>query len=169
MWWQIISLVTFHFSIHPLQAFPHLQNTAMTAKLTKKFQERLHHSFVSFHSSSKRRPVCYLGNGHWGHNIWTILMWCVAEMYLQAKPSRLHCSHCDETYSLPQNGAIKLYKELRCPLDDFELVLWTSGARGKSYPLCPYCFSNPPFRDMKKGRTCMVTCFTSCSCSLLHG
>lgn len=71
----------------------------------------------------------------------------------QAKPSRLHCSHCDETYSLPQNGAIKLYKELRCPLDEFELVLWTSGPRGKSYPLCPYCFSNPPFRDMKKGRT----------------
>lgn len=69
----------------------------------------------------------------------------------QAKPSRLHCSHCDETYSLPQNGAIKLYKELRCPLDEFELVLWTSGSRGKSYSLCPYCFSNPPFRDMKKG------------------
>lgn len=74
-------------------------------------------------------------------------------MCLQAKPIRLHCSHCDETYSLPQNGAIKLYKELRCPLDDFELVLWTSGARGKSYPLCPYCFSNPPFRDMRKGTT----------------
>lgn len=71
--------------------------------------------------------------------------------FSQAKPSRLHCSHCDETYSLPQNGAIKLYKELRCPLDEFELVLWTSGSRGKSYPLCPYCFSNPPFRDMKKG------------------
>ncbi|KAF5894549.1 DNA topoisomerase 3-beta-1, partial [Clarias magur] len=70
--------------------------------------------------------------------------------YIQAKPSRLHCSHCDETYSLPQNGAIKLYKELRCPLDEFELVLWTSGSRGKSYPLCPYCFCNPPFRDMKK-------------------
>ncbi|CAB1319263.1 unnamed protein product, partial [Coregonus sp. 'balchen'] len=68
-----------------------------------------------------------------------------------AKPSRLHCAGCDETYSLPQNGAIKLYKELRCPLDEFELVLWTSGSRGKSYPLCPYCFSNPPFRDMKKG------------------
>lgn len=78
-----------------------------------------------------------------------------AKVYLQAKPSRLHCSHCDETYSLPQNGAIKLYKELRCPLDDFELVLWTSGARGKSYPLCPYCFSNPPFRDMKKGGSCL--------------
>lgn len=70
---------------------------------------------------------------------------------LQAKPSRLHCSHCDETYTLPQNGTIKLYKELRCPLDDFELVLWSSGSRGKSYPLCPYCYNHPPFRDMKKG------------------
>nr|BAA20009.1 topoisomerase-III [Homo sapiens] len=70
--------------------------------------------------------------------------------YIQAKPSRLHCSHCDETYTLPQNGTIKLYKELRCPLDDFELVLWSSGSRGKSYPLCPYCYNHPPFRDMKK-------------------
>ncbi|KAK2121181.1 DNA topoisomerase 3-beta-1 [Saguinus oedipus] len=73
--------------------------------------------------------------------------------YIQAKPSRLHCSHCDETYTLPQNGTIKLYKELRCPLDDFELVLWSSGSRGKSYPLCPYCYNHPPFRDMKKGQT----------------
>ena len=51
--------------------------------------------------------------------------------YVQAKPSRLHCSNCDETYSLPQNGNIKLYKELKCPLDDFELILWTTGVRGK--------------------------------------
>lgn len=27
-----------------------------------------------------------------------------------AKPSRLHCSHCDETYNLPQNGNIRIYK-----------------------------------------------------------
>ncbi|XP_061881674.1 DNA topoisomerase 3-beta-1 [Entelurus aequoreus] len=85
---------------------------------------------------------------------------------IQAKPSRLHCSHCDETYSLPQNGAIKLYKELRCPLDDFELVLWTSGARGKSYPLCPYCFSKPPFRDMRKNVGCNECTHPSCLHSL---
>uniref|UniRef100_A0A673WDS6 DNA topoisomerase n=1 Tax=Salmo trutta TaxID=8032 RepID=A0A673WDS6_SALTR len=86
--------------------------------------------------------------------------------YIQAKPSRLHCAGCDETYSLPQNGAIKLYKELRCPLDEFELVLWTSGSRGKSYPLCPYCFSNPPFRDMKKGMGCNECTHPSCQHSL---
>lgn len=86
---------------------------------------------------------------------WTLLtiqmFWRFAFSF-QAKPSRLHCSHCDDTYSLPQNGTIKLYKELRCPLDDFELVLWSSGSRGKSYPLCPYCYNHPPFRDMKKGK-----------------
>ncbi|XP_077457856.1 DNA topoisomerase 3-beta-1 isoform X2 [Stigmatopora argus] len=86
--------------------------------------------------------------------------------FILAKPSRLHCSHCDETYSLPQNGAIKLYKELRCPLDDFELVLWTSGTRGKSYPLCPYCYSNPPFRDTKKNVGCNECTHPSCQHSL---
>uniref|UniRef100_A0A8C7F042 DNA topoisomerase n=1 Tax=Oncorhynchus kisutch TaxID=8019 RepID=A0A8C7F042_ONCKI len=92
----------------------------------------------------------------------TLMMDC----FSQAKPSRLHCAGCDETYSLPQNGAIKLYKELRCPLDEFELVLWTSGSRGKSYPLCPYCFSNPPFRDMKKGMGCNECTHPSCQHSL---
>ncbi|XP_016287993.2 DNA topoisomerase 3-beta-1 isoform X3 [Monodelphis domestica] len=86
--------------------------------------------------------------------------------YIQAKPSRLHCSHCDETYTLPQNGTIKLYKELRCPLDDFELVLWSSGSRGKSYPLCPYCYNHPPFRDMKKGMGCNECTHPSCQHSL---
>ena len=51
--------------------------------------------------------------------------------FIQAKPSRLHCSNCDDTFTLPQNGNIKLYKELKCPLDDYELVLWTTGVKGK--------------------------------------
>ncbi|XP_066597941.1 DNA topoisomerase 3-beta-1 [Prorops nasuta] len=71
--------------------------------------------------------------------------------YIQTKPSRLHCAHCNETYNLPQNGNIRIYKELKCPLDDFELLSWSTGAKGKSYTFCPYCFNNPPFRDMKRG------------------
>lgn len=86
--------------------------------------------------------------------------------YIQAKPSRMHCSHCDDTYNLPQNGTIKLYKELRCPLDEFELVLWSSGSRGKSYPLCPYCYNHPPFRDMKKGMGCNECTHPTCQHSL---
>lgn len=51
--------------------------------------------------------------------------------FIQAKPSRMYCTNCDETYNLPQQGSIKLYKELKCPLDDFELVQWTAGGKGK--------------------------------------
>ncbi|XP_052821520.1 DNA topoisomerase 3-beta-1 isoform X2 [Octopus bimaculoides] len=81
---------------------------------------------------------------------------------IQAKPSRLHCSNCDDTYSLPQNGGIKLYQELKCPLDDYELVLWTTGTKGKSYPLCPYCYNNPPFKDMRKGSGCNECTHPTC-------
>jgi DNA topoisomerase-3 len=68
--------------------------------------------------------------------------------FIPLKPQRLYCAQCEEAYALPQNGTIKLYKELKCPLDGFELVLFSLGnseqAQGKTFPLCPYCFSNPP-------------------------
>uniref|UniRef100_A0A1B6MUV9 DNA topoisomerase n=1 Tax=Graphocephala atropunctata TaxID=36148 RepID=A0A1B6MUV9_9HEMI len=86
--------------------------------------------------------------------------------YIQAKPARLHCSHCDETYNLPQNGNVRLYKELKCPLDDFELLSWSTGVRGKSFPLCPYCYNHPPFREMKKGSGCNSCTHPTCPHSL---
>lgn len=100
--------------------------------------------------STPESSPCWIYCKFW--TLSTLHLFRIFVFCFQAKPSRLHCSHCDDTYSLPQNGTIKLYKELRCPLDDFELVLWSSGSRGKSYPLCPYCYNHPPFRDMKKGR-----------------
>ena len=91
---------------------------------------------------------------------------CVRYMKLvSAKPIRLHCSHCDETYSLPQNGTIKLYKELKCPLDDFELVVCSTGSQGKTTPICPYCYNNPPFPGMKKGMGCPECLHPSCKFS----
>jgi DNA topoisomerase-3 len=71
--------------------------------------------------------------------------------YIEAAPQRLYCPACDDTYSLPQGGKIMSYMDLRCPLDDFELVLFSTGAKGRAYPVCPYCFSNPPFEGMTKG------------------
>jgi uncharacterized membrane protein YgcG len=80
---------------------------------------------------------------------------CLRYMKLIAlQPQRLYCSTCEEIYALPQNGTIKLYKELKCPLDNFDLVLFSLGntekAQGKSYPLCPYCYNNPPSFKVKK-------------------
>ena len=111
--------------------------------------------------------------------------------FVDVKPMRLHCSTCSVTYKLPQNGHIKLYQELKCPLDKFELVMWTTGAKGKvkggtchivstfelscdclvfsyfkSYPLCPYCYNNPPFPDMKAGFSCLECSHPTCKHAL---
>ncbi|KAL3266012.1 hypothetical protein HHI36_010201 [Cryptolaemus montrouzieri] len=86
--------------------------------------------------------------------------------YIQAKPQRLHCPQCDETYSLPQNGTVKLFKELKCPLDEFELLSWTMGNKGKSFVFCPYCYNHPPFKDMKKGGGCNSCTHPTCPYSL---
>lgn len=88
--------------------------------------------------------------------------------YIQQKPSRLHCSHCDETYSLPIGGIVRVYRELKCPLDDFELLAWSSGggAKSRSYPFCPYCYNYPPFKDMLRGSGCNNCNHPTCSHSL---
>lgn len=86
--------------------------------------------------------------------------------YIQSKPSRLHCSTCDETYTMPVKGVVRVYRELKCPLDDFELLAWSNGAKGKSYPLCPYCYNHPPFRDMAKNSGCNSCPHPTCAHSL---
>ena len=83
---------------------------------------------------------------------------------VEAKPKRLFCSTCDETYNVPQSsGVLKLHQELKCPLDDFELVYFSAGAQGKSYVFCPYCYSNPPFPGMPAGSVCSACSHPSCT------
>ncbi|KAJ6723650.1 DNA TOPOISOMERASE 3-BETA-1 [Salix koriyanagi] len=69
--------------------------------------------------------------------------------YISSQPSRLYCGTCEEVYYLPQKGTIKLYKELTCPLDNFELLIFAmAGPEGKSFPLCPFCYNSPPFEGI---------------------
>lgn len=45
---------------------------------------------------------------------------------------------------------LQLYKELTCPLDSFELLLFSmAGPDAKSFPLCPYCYNSPPFEGIE--------------------
>lgn len=87
--------------------------------------------------------------------------------YIQTKPVRLHCTQCDETYPLPANGTVRAYKELRCPLDDFELLAFSSGSKGRSYPFCPYCYTHAPFKDMPKMSGCNSCTHPTCSQSMI--
>ncbi|KAF6163367.1 hypothetical protein GIB67_009607 [Kingdonia uniflora] len=100
--------------------------------------------------------------------------------YISVQPSRLYCGICEEVYYVPQKGSIKLYKELVCPLDNFELLIFSmAGPEGKSFPLCPYCYNNPPFEGIdtlfgtlgKLGKGAGMACFhcphPSCPHSLI--
>lgn len=60
----------------------------------------------------------------------------------------------------------RVYKELRCPLDDFELLAFSSGTKGRSYPLCPYCFVNPPFKGMPNNAGCNSCMHPTCPNSM---
>uniref|UniRef100_A0A5K4F1G8 DNA topoisomerase n=1 Tax=Schistosoma mansoni TaxID=6183 RepID=A0A5K4F1G8_SCHMA len=74
--------------------------------------------------------------------------------FIDSRPQRLHCSICNETYTLPQNGTIRPYKTEKCPLDKFELLCYTQGGKGRNMVFCPYCFSHPPFESMPKLSGC---------------
>lgn len=63
-------------------------------------------------------------------------------MHLRVTRDTSHKHTCTCT----QGGDIKLYKGLACPLDDYELLLFSlAGKDGKTYPLCPLCYNSPPF------------------------
>lgn len=57
-------------------------------------------------------------------------------------------------------------QESRCPMDEFEILIWSAGAKGKSYPLCPYCYNNPPFEEMQKFSGCNHCIHLTCSESI---
>uniref|UniRef100_A0A0A9WVC9 DNA topoisomerase 3-beta-1 n=1 Tax=Lygus hesperus TaxID=30085 RepID=A0A0A9WVC9_LYGHE len=66
--------------------------------------------------------------------------------HISTRPQRLYCSYCEMTFALPQGGSIKQYSSFKCPLDNFELVICHIDG-GKSMPICPNCYNNPPFED----------------------
>ena len=90
--------------------------------------------------------------------------------YVKNPPPRLFCSECNVTYNLPSNGTIKLYKELKCPLDGFDLLLFSLGNSekfvGTTYPLCPFCYNNPPIEELTR-MGCNQCLHPSCRFGLL--
>lgn len=92
---------------------------------------------------------------------------CRRYMHLIAlRQPRLFCKTCDDTYSLPGNGTIKLFKELKCPLDNFELVIYSQGSKSKGYSVCPYCYNHPPYEKYEFGMSCNLCLKEDCAFSL---
>ncbi|PRP75307.1 hypothetical protein PROFUN_05618 [Planoprotostelium fungivorum] len=92
--------------------------------------------------------------------------------FFPLKPTRLYCQTCQETYSLPQNGSIKvahsLYTGIQCPLDNFELVLFSFGSGQKAFPLCPFCYNHPSIEGMPEHSGCNNCPHPSCPHSFIQ-
>ena len=58
-------------------------------------------------------------------------------------PQRLVCTTCDEVHRLPPGGIVRQWSGHRCPLDNFELVLFDLGSASKTL-----------------GNTCVLLCFS---------
>ncbi|KAK9917893.1 hypothetical protein WJX75_009329 [Coccomyxa subellipsoidea] len=97
---------------------------------------------------------------------------------ISVRPSRMYCPTCEEVLNLPQGGTVKLYKGLACPLDGYEIVLFSlTGPDAKTYPLCPFCYNNPPAGAMqvagpgagaKSGMPCTLCPHMGCQHSFLR-
>ncbi|KAH8739347.1 DNA topoisomerase III beta-1 [Cryptosporidium ryanae] len=79
-------------------------------------------------------------------------------------PQKLYCSYCDIYLNIPQ-GSLKLYKELKCPLDDFELLLCTD-KNGVKNVFCPRCYNDPPMLNKKVNMLCKSCPNNTCNFSL---
>jgi len=84
---------------------------------------------------------------------------------IQSRPPKLYNPSTEEIYQMPLGGQVKQYKALTCPMirDDgklcnFELTLYALS--GKSFPLCPNCYCNPPagMKAAEDQRTVVTTC-----------
>ncbi|OII73131.1 DNA topoisomerase III beta-1 [Cryptosporidium ubiquitum] len=80
-------------------------------------------------------------------------------------PQRLYCSFCEIYLDIPQRGTIKIYKELKCPIDDYEILLFTD-QKGKKSIFCPRCYNDPPFMDAKDNMFCKLCPHQTCNFSL---
>ena len=55
-------------------------------------------------------------------------------------PQRLVCTTCDEVHRLPPGGIVRQWSGHRCPLDNFELVLFDLGSASKTLGNTCVCF-----------------------------
>jgi DNA topoisomerase-3 len=71
--------------------------------------------------------------------------------FVSIKPQRMYCPTCEDAWSLPQGVIVKGGDaSARCPLCEYELIMCQTQSRvPKSYMLCPHCYNNPPFEELK--------------------
>ena len=100
------------------------------------------------------RRIDRLGSGEASHNPPRLLCRPARSGHylclLLSPTPKLHDPRTEEVWHLPLGGTFKPYNERRCPVCDFELLLYCLSGRGgqqiaRAFPLCPHCYNEPPF------------------------
>ena len=60
---------------------------------------------------------------------------------------RLYCPTEEVVYELPIGGTFKQHNGRTCGICGFELLIVTIKGTTRSFPLCPFCFNFPPYRE----------------------
>ena len=89
-------------------------------------------------------------------------------MLFADKFNKLHCGTCNFSLSLPQKGTKTIAEDQFCPLDNFQLVLFTAENKVTSYTLCPQCSNRSPFPEITTRLTCNVCPEAECAYSSVN-
>jgi len=81
--------------------------------------------------------------------------------------NKLECETCKKSYDLPKNGSYKLVGERFCPLDGYQVLLYTSAAtQAAKYFICPKCYNDSPFPDISNHISCNLCPEAKCQYSV---
>ena len=94
---------------------------------------------------------------------------CGNIMTIVQKHHKLFCRTCNKVLTLPQNGVVEAAEGILCPLDSFQLIIFTASNQVTSYMLCPWCSNNhSPFNNLGPRVTCNICPDESCGFSRMN-
>jgi len=79
---------------------------------------------------------------------------CQQNLLFVEKFNKLQCENCKFTLSLPMTGSLTMAGDNFCPLDGFQLLLFTSFNKITSFLICPMCSNKSPYPDISGRLTC---------------
>lgn len=93
---------------------------------------------------------------------------CGDQMLYVEKFHRLHCNNCNLNLTLPQNGKVEIAGDRCCPIDGFQLLVFTSFNQITSYLICPCCSNRSPHPEISARLTCNLCPEAECPYSSVN-
>lgn len=93
---------------------------------------------------------------------------CSQPMLFVSKFNKMKCDNCNLQLTLPMNGDVVIAGEHFCPLDNFQLLLFTSHNKVTSYTICPMCSNHAQYDQVPGKITCNLCPQADCVYSAVN-